>query len=152
MPGVSLLAQGYVEMASSGFELVHTINDWYDGPRAGVADLNGKPHYYECQFDDVKDDWADLFLLAPIDEETFQLVMEDWAIWLRWDKAFREGKTTQETHPALPEDRERHAELAQILVERLVVSPDTEIKARAEFKFGEPTLVKWLVSQERARI
>ena len=130
-------------MLSSDFEIVHTINDWYDGPRAGVADLNGTPHYYESQFDELEDDWAETFLLTPIDAETFRLVMESWAIWLRWDAAFREGRTTLETHPALPEDRERHSQLAEILAQRLVINSDTGIKARAEFKFGEPTLVKW---------
>ena len=130
-------------MTASGLDIIHTITDWYDGARAGVADLNGKPHYYECRWDEVKDGWSEVYLLKPIDDETFQLAMEDWGIWLRWEAAFREGKTTQETHPVLPEERERHAQLAKVLAERLVIEPYTSIKATGEFKYGQPTLVKW---------
>jgi hypothetical protein len=33
---------------------------------------------YMTQFDTVKEDWSDILLLAPVDEETFQLALEDW--------------------------------------------------------------------------
>src|SRR5437868_5445714 len=97
------------------YERVHTVFNYWDGIRSGIADFNGMPHYYECPFDEVKDDWAGYFLLKPIDEETFQLAMEDWAIWQRWYIACQTGKTTLETHPALPEDRKRHTEIKKIL-------------------------------------
>jgi hypothetical protein len=132
-------------MFAQDLNLVHTITDWHDGARAGVADLSGKPHYYERQFDELKDNWSDDYLLRPLDEETFRLALEDWDIWLRWEAAFHEGRTPRETHPALPEDRARHDELAQVLAERLAVSPETGIKAKGDFKYGQPTLVKWSV-------
>jgi hypothetical protein len=132
-------------MPAQDLDIVHTITDWYDGARAGVAGLSGKPHYYECQFDKSKDDWSDIYLLKPLDEETFRLAMEDWGIWLRCEAAFHEGRTPLETHPALPEDRVRHDGLAKVLGERLVVGPDTCIKAKGDFKYGEPTLVRWYV-------
>ncbi len=28
------------------FETVHTMTDWYDGPRRGVAIVNNHPHVY----------------------------------------------------------------------------------------------------------
>lgn len=62
---------------------------------------------------------ADTFLLMPIDQETFALALEDWAIWRRWETAFQLGKTTQETHPALLEDKSRHEELKRLLKGRL---------------------------------
>jgi hypothetical protein len=71
--------------------------------------------------------------------------MEDWAIWLRWRKAFDEGQAKQETHPALPEDRARHTEIEAILAKRLVIRQEAVIRAKSEFKYGEPTLVKWTV-------
>ena len=132
-------------MSSSDFEVVHTIIDWYDGARAGIADLAGKPHYYESQFDDLKSNHSDTYLLRPLDEETFRFALEDWDIWLRWEAAFHEGRTPHETHPALPEERDRHEELAKVLAERLAVSPETGIKAKGDFKYGKPTLVKWYV-------
>ena len=132
-------------MAVSGYDVVYTITDWYDGPRGGVTGLNDEPHYYGCRWDEAMGDWSDVYLLTRIDDETFRLALEDWQIWLRWEAAFHEGRTPLETHPALPEDRERHNELERVLVERLVINPDACIKAKAEFKFGQPTLVRWSV-------
>ncbi len=127
------------------YELVHTITDWYDGARGGVADLNGEPHYYENHWNEGEDNWSEIYLLKPLDAETFAFAMEDWQIWLRWEQSFREGKTTQETHPALPKERQRHDELEKILAERLIVVPETSVKATAEFVYGQPTKVKWLL-------
>ena len=124
------------------YEAVHTITDWYDGPRQGVADLHGEPHYYENHWYEGERDWSEIYLLQPLDPETFALAMEDWEIWLRWENAFKEGKTTHETHPALPEDRKRHEELEKLLSERLVAPPETSIKARADFVDRK---VKWSV-------
>jgi hypothetical protein len=132
-------------MDNPDYEIVHTMTDWYDGARAGIANLNGVPHYYECRWDDTKSRWSEVYLLNKIDDETFQLAIEDWQIWLRWEKAFHEGRTTQETHPALPEDRERHKELEEILARRLVIYEKGIVKAKGEFEYGQQTLVKWSV-------
>jgi hypothetical protein len=133
-------------MSKSRYDIVHTITDWYDGARAGVADLNGKPHYYECPWDEANGDWSEVCHLSPIDDDTFRLAMEDWQIWRRWRTAFDEGRATIETHPALPEDRARHDELSRILTEKLVVDAGSHIKAKGDFKYGEPTLVRWSVA------
>ncbi|MBI3650378.1 MAG: hypothetical protein HY231_04955 [Acidobacteria bacterium] len=132
-------------MRTPAHDIVHTITDWYDGARGGIADLDGVPHYYECRWDDATNDWSDVYLLNRIDEETFRLAMEDWQIWLRWRKAFDEGRTNLETHPALPEDRQRHNELEEVLAKRLVINDESLIQAKGEFLYGQPTLVKWSV-------
>lgn len=116
------------------FETVYTVTDWYDGPREGIADFNGMPHLYQWQFDNAKDDWADTLLLTPVDEETFRLALEDWAIWVRWEQAFFEGQATQETHPALPEDQARHGELQRLLADRLTIHPAKALRVKAEFR------------------
>lgn len=127
----------------SDYEAVYTITDWYDGARSGVADFNGKPHYYENHWNEDEQFWSEIYLLQPLDDETFALAKEDWEIWLRWERDFKEGTAAQESHPALPEDRERHNELEKILGERLLVFPETSVKATAEFIYGQPTKVKW---------
>ena len=38
------------------FEPVHTMTDWYDGPRRGVATVNGLPHIYESCWSDIDSD------------------------------------------------------------------------------------------------
>jgi hypothetical protein len=118
---------------------VHTITDWYDGARAGIADFNGLPHYYQCEQEYGP---AEDYLLTPLDEETFQLAMEDWAIWLRWSAARDKGQATLETHPALPEDRARHDFIASILVNKLTSSTTLTFKVKAKFLYGE-SLVEW---------
>ena len=95
---------------TSEFETVHTMIGYYDGPRSGIADYKGRPHVYEPLSPEAPDT-ADGFFLQPVDKETFELAMQDWAIWCRWERAFHSGHTTQVTHPALPEDRARHQEL-----------------------------------------
>lgn len=118
------------------YETVYTITDWYDGARGGIADLNGKPHHYENHWNESESYWSEVYFLQLLDDETFALAMEYWEIWLRWELAFKEGKTTQATHPALPEDKPRHEHLKKILAERLVISPEKSVKATAEFVYG----------------
>ncbi|MCB1025566.1 MAG: hypothetical protein KDB79_14310, partial [Acidobacteria bacterium] len=83
--------------------------------------------------------WSNIFLLRPLDAETFALAMEDWEIWLRWDKALNEERTPYETHPCLLEDKQRHDDLKSILDQRLLACFETDIKANAEFIYGEHT-------------
>src|SRR4051812_10340081 len=119
---------------SGNFETVYTVTDWYDGPREGIANFNGVPHLYQSQFDATTDDWSDTYLLVPVDEETFHLAMEEWAIWKRWEQVFYEGRATQEAHPALPEDRHRYEELQRLLAGRLAIDASQAVRAIAEFR------------------
>ena len=83
-------------MSEPDWERVYTVNDFYDGPRLGVADYNGQPHLYESRWDDSEGRWEgekgeegylDNFWLSPITAEELVLVLEDWAIWERWEAA-----------------------------------------------------------------
>jgi hypothetical protein len=118
------------------FEHVYTMTAYYDGPRGGIADFDGRPHAYNSLFDDIQDEWANTFILMPIDEVTLALALEDWQIWRRWETAFHEGHASHDTHPALPEDRSRHEDLKRELGTRLNIKADVAIKARAEFRTG----------------
>ena len=117
------------------FEVVHTMTDWYDGPVRGVADYRGRPHLYEAEWDDVRDEFGPRFRLSPIDDVTRDLALEDWAIWLRWDVAFKAGATDQSTHPALPSERARHEELQAELATRLVLDPARAFIVCGEFRW-----------------
>jgi hypothetical protein len=116
------------------FEKVYTMTDYYDGPRRGIADFNGRPHFYDSEWDEVGDDDAFTFALTPVPPEVLALALEDWVIWRRWETAFHEGQTTNETHPALPDDRPRHDELSATLARRLVTDPSSRVRARGEFR------------------
>ena len=145
LPRIGRVMQG-------GCEIVHTVTDYYDGPRGGIADFDGRPHAYKSLWDDSEDDWSDGFLLQPVDDETFRLAMEDWDIWSRWERAFHSGETTIETHPALPADRQRHDQIAAILKHRLRIEPDGAIRVRGKFTVRAPcgsgitSTAQWVVS------
>jgi hypothetical protein len=136
----------------SDYEAVHTITDWYDGARNGVADLRGEPHYFENHWNEGESFWSEIYLLKPLDAETFALAMESWNIYLRWETARQEGRASDETCPTLPEERERYDEIEKILAERLVVSPETSVQATAEFAYGQPTKVKWRVIEDSVKL
>lgn len=115
---------------SSEYEKIYTVFDYWDGIRTGIADYNGMPHYYERAFVEDQDDWADYFFLKPIDEKTFHLAMEDWAIWQRWYVS----KSPIETHPALPEDRERYEEIKETLAQKLKINPNLNLRAKGKIQ------------------
>ena len=121
------------------FETVHTMTDFYDGPRGGVADYQGSPYVYESTFADIDatGDVVDIFRLSPISRDVFVLALEDWAIWLRWETAFHRGEAPRGTHPALPADRARHDELEQLLEGKLEIMDDVCVRATAEFRVRE---------------
>ncbi len=131
-------------------EPVHTITDWYDGPRRGVANFEGNPHYYECQWYAGLDTGIEAlpgeYLLTPLNAETYQLALEDWAIWKRWEAAFAAGTTTQATHPTLPEDHARHDEIEQLLLPKLVINPHSCRRAKGEFHtIGGKPFIDWTI-------
>src|SRR5436853_6070351 len=93
------------------YEPVYTVTEYYDGPRRGIADYQGMPHVYESRWSDIDTDGPDTFLVMPVSQDALKLALEDWAIFQRWEAAFRENQTGAETCPALPTDAARHAEL-----------------------------------------
>jgi len=40
---------------TNAFEKVHTMTDYYDGPRKGIADFAGQPHFFESGLNDDND-------------------------------------------------------------------------------------------------
>ena len=117
------------------FEEVFSGSDWYDGPRRGVANFRGLPHGFESTFKDFNNE-EDEFLLWPIAPEMFELALEDWEIWRRWERGFI-AKTliAQDRHPALAKDRERHQALQVILDKAgVLLSPEVCLRSKAEFE------------------
>jgi hypothetical protein len=121
------------------YEPVHTMVDYYDGPREGIAAFNGEPHLYMSTWADIDSDNEDIFNLYAVDDETLRLALESWAIWLRWEEAFHAGATTQATHPALPVDRDRRDAVEGLLSPRLadIRARTPDARAHAEFRASE---------------
>jgi hypothetical protein len=101
------------------FERVYTVYQYHDGPRSGIADFGGKPHFFEWIWDNDTDDYGSSCILQSIADEAFQLAIEDWEMWVRWKTAFDEGRVViqspWEEHPVLPEDEVRYKEIAPFL-------------------------------------
>jgi hypothetical protein len=128
-----------------GWERIFTITEYYDGPRQGVANFKGQPHFYDCIFDEGRSNYSDLYRLTPLAPHILDLAREDWAIWERWESAFNAGNTTRETHPALPEDRVRYEEIRVALDPVLRTDNATCVIQAASFEegIGCPLQVRW---------
>jgi hypothetical protein len=131
-----------------GYETVFTVTDYVDRPRKGIANYQGKPHFYEYVSNELNGHGPELFQLTPLGSETFQLAMEDWEIWRRWLIAFYEKKADISTRPALPGDVGRHAELKRILDEVLVSDPLRAILRVGRFEvLNEPSIPERVIRQ-----
>jgi len=131
-------------------EEAHFVIDYWDGPREGVADYCGTPHYFKCVFDEKRDEWSDVFILRPLDQDTYRLLMESKQIWQRWQEAYEAGSTNLDSHPALPEDAKRSKELVEILEPKIKIDAITAIRLKGSFEADARTKLtskeKWRVS------
>jgi len=83
----------------SKFEPVLMTWDYYDGPRTGVAEYNGHPHFYKCIWDAEIGNYSDNFELSPIGNALLQSAIAQWKIFRAWELQFHTGKVTNDTHP-----------------------------------------------------
>ena len=125
-------------MTNERWEKVHTVSNYWDGPVLGVADIDGAPHVYEKIFSEEEDKYIDRYRVMPIDQELYSLLMESWSIFVRWRAVFDQGKTPRETHPALPEDRDRYTLLKQGIGDREKPHPDRSRVVGARFRRVDP--------------
>jgi hypothetical protein len=110
--------------AQAGFEHVYVESDWYDGPRGGLADVNGVPHYFEAvhsyRHPDAPDD---RYHVWPADSGTVALECEQWAIFVAWNSRYEAGTATTGTHPAHGGVDARYDELTALLARHRAVPP-----------------------------
>lgn len=97
------------------FEKVYTVWEYYDGPRTGLANYQGIPHAYFCEWSEADDDYASTYNLTPVSDETLFLALEQWEIFREWEAAFHNGEVLLETHPLLSGQNKRYSEIQVIL-------------------------------------
>jgi hypothetical protein len=125
------------------------IRDFHDCPRSGITTFRGQPHAFECIFSDEMDDFTDRFLLMEIDVELTQAAVERQGLFLRWRAKMRRGEVPRsyELPLVLPEDRERHQQLAAFIGDRLRPVPEKSVIVRGQMRrFGrehEDFGVRW---------
>ncbi|WP_379158974.1 hypothetical protein [Paenibacillus sp. sgz5001063] len=86
------------------------MNDWWDGPKTGVADYKGAPHIFNKNFNESLDDYDEYYLLTPITQEQCQLIIEGYEIWKRYRDASSEQQSPS-IYGALPGEHERYVEI-----------------------------------------
>ena len=130
------------------FERVYTIHDYYDGPRSGVADFEGRPHHYRSEWDEPADEYADSFALISIDQETLDLALAQWKIWKEWEVAFHNGQRHRDSHPALPGQNALYADLAEKVKAKIAALPIAQ-RARATFRVcpGQESLPQGVIRE-----
>lgn len=118
---------------SPEFELVHFVEGFVDGVLNGTADFQGAPHHFVlCA---AAPNRAEVYRLTPLSVEAFGAVTEAWEIWRRWERAQRDAPN----HPAqllaaLPEDRERQAELRGFISNWLAAAESRAFLAEGDFQ------------------
>lgn len=115
-------------------EHVFVEHDFYDRPRSGIATLFGVPNRFDCLFDEVRDDWSDVYVLAPVDAETLALEIEQFQIFLAWRYKFDRGLSTTEDHPMYGDRNSRFHALDRMLEPRRKIDVDAGPTAAAEFQ------------------
>jgi hypothetical protein len=117
---------------SNSSEQVHIENEWYDGPRAGIADIQGTPYRFKSRFDEKADEYLGTYLVWPANTEELALEQEQWAIFVRWNDDYERGIADVETHPGNAGVNKRWAELDALLKDRREIVPGDARRAKAD--------------------
>lgn len=101
--------------------------------------MRGEQCHFSCEWNEVVDDWAEHFALRRLNVEVLTLADEQDMIWRVWEGAFHRGEVASSTHPGLPGQNARYAELTAKL-EDLIASIPCSGTARATFRAspGQP--------------
>jgi hypothetical protein len=84
---------------SNVFERVYVEHERYDGPRAGIADIQGIPHRFSSMWDDKADDYLSTFEVWPIGHVELELEIEQWRIFDEWNAQYESGAVDTDSHP-----------------------------------------------------
>lgn len=119
--------------AHAAIERVYVENDWYDGPRAGIADIGGIPHRFVSNFDDSIDDWSDTFTVFPVRSEVLALEQEQWRLFVAWNRRYKSGEVGVDSHPGHGGIDPRWDELEHLLLADRTSIPADAKRAKADF-------------------
>lgn len=128
--------------------IVHTISDFYDGPRAGATEFEGRPYWYRSVYLDTSE-WdpnEDRFELTPLTVDALSWEMETKRIFERWDSARREARIVwidgdEANFGAFPEEMARYRELNEKL-QSYLSKTKPELVVRGRFGAGS-NAVQW---------
>ncbi|GGO54046.1 hypothetical protein [Streptomyces lasiicapitis] len=131
------------QLIADGFERVYAESEWYDGPWAGLADIDGKPHYFEMHVYDHSHE-VDEYQVWPASEAVAELEREQWAIYARWYERREAGEVGQESHPGHGGVDARYDELELLLAPHRL-APDGARRLVCELRFVAGVDVRYRV-------
>ncbi|UWE10386.1 hypothetical protein [Actinacidiphila bryophytorum] len=73
------------QLVADGFERIYIELEWYDGPRAGLADVGGTLHYFDG-YGQYSGDGDDDYRVWPAAPAAAEWEREQWAIVVGWDE------------------------------------------------------------------
>jgi hypothetical protein len=118
-------------------EHVFVENEWYDGPRAGVANVHGVPHRFVSQWDEDEEEYLGTFLVWPLTSEELALEQEQWLIFVAWNERYEAGLVTSNSHPGHPGTSKRWDEITELLTDRRESVPLNAKRAKAQIRLVE---------------
>jgi hypothetical protein len=113
-------------------EHVYVEREWYDGPRAGIADVNGVAHRFDSLFDEKDDEYLGTFRIWPIETAMLELEIEQWRIFVEWNALYEAGKVATDSHPAHGGRSARWDEIEILLKQSRTTVPSGALNAVAE--------------------
>jgi hypothetical protein len=120
------------------FERVYTIDEWDEGPRSGVANFAGAPHYFRSVGES-----RERFELTPLPRELFELILEADALFHRWHPGphTRSAIAFDGASAADGEERARYETLQSDIAAALQALAPVAV-VRGDFDF-DPDRVRW---------
>ena len=125
------------------FERVFTIDEWCAGPRAGVANFAGVPHFYRS-VRPQSDAWSpaeDRFEIIPLTPELLEMILEADALFHQWHPGPRTARELPLDGRGPAEERVRYAQLEREIADGLAKRHPIAIM-RGQFDF-DPDRVRW---------
>lgn len=126
------------QLIADGFERVYVELEWYDGPRAGLADVDGKPHYFQSD-SYAHTDEADEYRVWPASEDAVKWEREQWALFTRWNQRYEAETVTSESNPSRGGIDARYDKLDRLLAPHRQ-EPDTTRRLVGEMRFDRRSL------------
>jgi hypothetical protein len=119
------------------FERVYVENEWYDGPRAGLADIHGAPHRFKSLFDETEDEYLSTFAVWPVRREVLELEIEQWCIFVDWNTRYESGEADTGSHPGHGGLHQRWDEIEALVKDSRTDVPSDALHAKAQLKSAD---------------
>ena len=123
-------------------DILHTIREWYDGPRTGATTHGGEHYWYRSVYLDseIWDADEDRYELTHLSDEALEWELEITRIFDRWDLARKNGSVIwiegdDTSFGALPEEMQNYLDLNQKL-DTYIAETKPTILARGNFVAG----------------